>query len=110
MLTLLRKGQRNKNAIDNAYVPTVTSALATSSIVSNKWRITFNVPVMVKALPTDFTVNGAAPTAFTQDSPTQVTLTYSVNVAAGQAWIVPNGSNNIRTQSGGHVAAATGTF
>ena len=61
-------------------------------------------------LPVDFTVNGASPTAFTQDSPTQVTLTFAVGVATGQTWLVPANSPHVRTPTGGYVAAATGTF
>ena len=110
MLVAHRTKRRNRNALDPSNIPAGTPAAVTSSVPSNKWRMVFTNPVMVKALPTDFTVNGAAPTAYTQDSPTQVTLTFAVNVAAGQVWVVPANSPHIRTPSGGYVAAATGTF
>lgn len=110
MQVLHRTRSRNRNTLDPSNIPTGTTASATSSVASNKWRLVFNNPVQVKSLPTDFTVNGAPATAYTQDSPTQVTLTYAVNVAAGQAWVIPIGSKSIRTPSGGYVAAATGTF
>ena len=95
---------------DPSLLPLDTNAVATGSIVSNKWRLVFNNPVQVRDLPVDFTVNGASPTAYTQDSPVQVTLTYAVNVAAGQTWVVPSRSLNVRTPTVGFVAAATGTF
>lgn len=110
MKVVHRTRSRNRNTLDPSNIPGGTPAAAASSIASNKWRLIFNNAIMVKNLPTDFTVDGAAPTAVTQDSPTQVTLTYSINVAAGQTWVIPAGSGSVRTLTGGHVAAATGTF
>jgi len=110
MQVLHRTRSRNRNAFDPSNIPAGTRATVTSTVASNKWRLVFSNPVMVKTLPTDFTVNGAPATAYTQDSPTQVTLTYAVNVATGQTWVVPSGSASIRTPTGGYVAAATGTF
>ena len=96
--------------IDPSLLPLNTNAVATSTIVTNKWQIDLTNPVQVKNLPVDFTVNGAAPTAYVQNTPTRITLTYAVNVAAGQAWVIPSRSLNVRTPTGGFVAAATGTF
>src|SRR5262245_31199955 len=111
MSLLQRPTQRRKPPRrDPAYRPPVTYATATNSLVSTKWRLVFNVPVMVKSLPTASTVNGGAPTAVTQDSPTQITLTFAVAVAAEQTWVIPLNSKNIRTATGGFVANATGTF
>jgi hypothetical protein len=95
---------------DPSIQPEATTAVATSSTVSNKWQIDLSNPVNVVALPVEFTVNGAPPTAYVQDSPTRITLTYAVNVAAGQTWVIPDRSPNVRTPTGGFVAAATGTF
>ena len=110
MLVMQRSRQRNRNALDPSNIPAGTPATVTASIVATKWRLVFSNPVLVKALPVDFTVNGASPTAFTQDSPTQVTLTFAVGVATGQTWLVPANSPHVRTPTGGYVAAATGTF
>src|SRR6266480_493398 len=101
MQVLHRSKSRNRNAFDPSNIPGGTRATVTSAVASNKWRLTFTNPVQVKALPTDFTVNGAPATAYTQDSPTQVTLTYAVNVATGQTWVIPAGSVSIRTPTGG---------
>ena len=65
---------------------------------------------MVPALPTDFLVNGQPPISFVQNSPTRLTLTYTAPVATAQTWVIPNRSANVRTTTGGFVAAATGTF
>jgi len=45
--------------------------------------------------------------AFLRDG---ITLTYAVNVAAGQTYVIPAGSLYVRTGNGGMVAAAAGTF
>jgi hypothetical protein len=99
-----------RSRFDPSLPPLNTNATATNSIASNKWQMDFSNPVQVVSLPTDFTVNGAAPTAYVQSTPTRITLTYAVNVATGQSWVIPSRSLNVRTPTGGHVAAATGTF
>jgi hypothetical protein len=110
MLTLQRPRSRGRGSFDPSNVPSGLDAAAICSVASNKWRLVFDNPVLVKALPVDFTVSSAAPTAFTQESPTQITLTFAVNVAAGQTWRIAAKSAHVRTATGGHVAAATGTF
>ena len=109
MLTM-KHPQRNRNAVDRANIPAGTPATAACSIATSKWRLVFSNPVMVKALPVDFTVNGASPTAYSVDLPTQLTLTFAAPVATGQTWTIPAHSLNVRTPTGGYVAAATGTF
>jgi hypothetical protein len=110
MLTLQHPRARGRGNFDPSNIPSGIDATATCAVVTTKWRLVFDNPVLVKTLPVDFTVNSAAPTAFTQDSPTQVTLTYAVSVATGQTWRIPTRSPHVRTATGGHVAAATGTF
>ena len=87
-----------------------TPATATASVVATKWQIDFSAAVQVTQLPADFTVNGAAPISYVQNSPTRITLTYAVSVATGQTWVIPAHSLSVRTPTGGFVAAATGTF
>jgi hypothetical protein len=91
-------------------VPNGTQAVATSSLVTTKWQIDFNNAVVVLTLPTDFLVNGQPPISYVQNTPTRLTLTYTTPVATGQTWVIPNLSPNVRTSTGGFVAAATGTF
>ncbi len=111
MLTLASpRSRRRRGELDPSNMPFGVDAVATNSVVSTKWQLVFNNPVLVKALPVDFTVAGNAPTSFTQDSPTQVTLTYAAPVAIGQTWVSPQRSLHGRTRTGGFVAAATGTF
>jgi hypothetical protein len=92
------------------YNPGGTPAVATSTVVSTKWQLDFSAAVQVVALPTDFTVAGQPPVSFVQNSPTRVTLTFATSVATGQSYVIPSRSLNIRTATGGFVAAATGTF
>ena len=82
---------------------------ATAAINANKLRVTFSAPVVIKGIPA-ITVNGAAATAVAVNSATQIDLTYAVNVAAGQTWLAPGRCAGVRTESGGYVAASTGTF
>jgi hypothetical protein len=99
-----------KTRFDPSLLPVPTNAAATNSVVATKWQLDFTNPVQVIALPTDFTVNGQPATAYVQNTPTRITLTFAAPVAAGQTWIIPSRSPNVRTPTGGFVAAATGTF
>lgn len=92
------------------YSPGGTPAVAASSVAGAKWQLDFSAIVQVVALPTDFTVNGQPPVSCVQSSPTRLTLTFAVPVATGQSWAIPARSANVRTATGGYVAAATGTF
>lgn len=102
--------RRNRRVVSANGTPTYANATATNTVSANKWALAFNVPVIVNALPTDFKVTGASPTAVTITDNQHILLTYAVNVAAGQAFVIPTNSPNIRTASGGYVTAATGTF
>jgi hypothetical protein len=99
-----------RSRFDPSLLPSATNAVATSSVVSNKWQIDFSNPVQVVSLPTDYLVDGQPPVSYVENTPTRITLTYAVNVASGQEWIIPARSLNVRTPTGGYVAAATGTF
>jgi hypothetical protein len=110
MATLTALPRRHRNRFDPSMVPNGIQAVATSSVVTTKWQIDFNNAVVVLALPTDFTVAGQPPISYVQNSPTRLTLTFTTPVATGQTWLIPNRSANVRTQTGGFVAAATGTF
>jgi hypothetical protein len=102
-----RRNRRNKQISQGVTAGFITTV---NTVSANKWAIALSAPVSVVALPTDFTVNGAAPTAVTVTDPQHILLTYTVNVAAGQVYVIPAQSPNIRTQRGGFLAAATGTF
>ncbi len=99
-----------RTTFDPSLLPSATNAVATSTVVTTKWQIDFNNPVQVVSLPTDFLVAGQPPISYVQNTPTRITLTYAVSVATGQTWVIPVHSLNVRTPTGGYVAAATGTF
>ena len=61
---------------DPSLLPSATNAVATSSVVANKWQIDFSNPVQVVSLPTDFLVEGEPPISYVEDTPTRITLTY----------------------------------
>ena len=108
MATLTKR--KSPSRPNGFYAPGGTPAVATSAVVATKWQIDFSAAVSVNSLPVDFTVAGAAPVSFVQNTPTRITLTYAVAVATSQAWVIPAHSLNVRTLTGGFVAAATGTF
>ena len=87
-----------------------TFATTVNTVATNKWVVAFSVPVVVKGLPVDWKVNGASPTAVTIVDAQHITLTFTTNVATGQAYVIPAGSFYVRTHNGGMVAAAAGTF
>jgi hypothetical protein len=102
--------RRNRLTFDPSNRPAGTFATTVNTISANKWAVAFSVPVVVKALPTDWKVNGASPTAMTIVDAQHLLLTFAVNVAAGQTYMVPATSGSVRTANGGYVAAAAGTF
>ena len=110
MLAAAKSRRRNRFDMDPSNRQIGAFAVATSTVSANKWAIAFSVPVVVRSLPTDWKVNGAAPTAWTLVDPQHITLTFAVNVAAGQTYVIPPGSLSVRTSTGGIVAAAAGTF
>ena len=109
-MTTANKSRTRRSGYDPSLLPQTTTATATNSVVSTKWQMDFNNPVNVVALPVDFTVAGVAPISYVQNTPTRITLTFTTPVATGQSWVIPSRSLNVRTPTGGFVAAATGTF
>lgn len=109
-MTTANKTRTRRIGLDPAYLPGAANATATNSVASTKWQLDFNNPVNVVALPVDFTVAGVAPISYVQNNPTRITLTYTTPVATGQTWAIGSRSLNVRTPTGGFVAAATGTF
>lgn len=106
----INRHRRNRFKFDPSNRPAGTFATTVSTISANKWAVAFSVPVVVKALPADWKVNNASPTAVTVVDSQHITLTFAVNVAAGQTYSIPATSPNVRTSNGGYVAAAAGTF
>jgi len=109
-MSLTLASRRHPAGFDRAQLPLSTNAVATSGVAAGKWQIDFTNPVNVIALPVDFLVNGQPPTQFSQSTATRITLTYAAAVAAGQSWVIPSHSANLRTYTGGYAAAAAGTF
>jgi len=91
-------------------MPPRNAATATAALSTGKAVLTFGTAVIVKTLPASVTVQGVAPTAFTQDSPTQITLTYAAPVVTGNVLNWPANVAEVRTRDGGYIAAFTHTF
>jgi hypothetical protein len=101
--------RRNRRQIDPSQRPPVTNATGTPSVAATKLQLDFNLPMTITGTPA-ITVAGHLPTAVAINSATRITLTYATNVATGQAWVIPANDPSMRTQNGGYVAAASGTF
>lgn len=104
------QSRRNRRKVQANTAPTYANATATNTVSANKWALAFSVPVIVNTLPTDFKVAGASPTGYAITDNQHILLTFAVNVATGQTYVIPTNSPNIRTGTGGYVTAATGTF
>jgi hypothetical protein len=101
--------RRSRRQIDPSQRPPVTNAAGVPSIVATKLQLDFNLPMAITGTP-GIKVNNALPTAIAINSATRITLTYATNVAVGQTWAIPASDPSMRTQNGGYVAAASGTF
>lgn len=108
--------QRNRTRLTVSSSPPGAQISTSFSIVATKARLTFNVPVVVNALPLSITRQAAGsgpqllPTAFTVVSPTIVDLTYAASVVATDVITIPANVQEIRGTAGGFVAAAVHTF
>ncbi len=91
-------------------MPPRLSCTAAAALNSAKVVITFSTPVVVRDVPESVTVQGVAPTGYTLDTPTQITLTYADAVVTGNIINWPANVPEVRTRDGGYVAAFTHTF
>lgn len=105
-----RRNSRNRSAGDPSTPFRGADAVATCSIVATKARLTFTQPVQAIDLPLSITCQGLPPTAFTQVSPVIIDLDYAADVVATNVLVIPGNVPEIRTASGGYVAAQTHTF
>lgn len=110
MIARVNVHRRNRRNLQISQAPISANVAATNTVSANKWAVAFNIPVQVASLPTTWTVNGAAPTAITITDAQHILLTYAVNVAAGQTYVIPANSPFIRTARGGFVNAASAVF
>jgi hypothetical protein len=101
--------RRNPRQLDPSQRPALTYATGTPTVVATKLQLDLNVPITVVGTPA-IQVNGHLPTGVVVNGPTRLTLTYATAVATGQTWSIPANDPSMRTQNGGYVAAATGTF
>ena len=110
MIRARAKHRRNRRKMTpNAY-PAGTAAIAVPTIVATKARLTFDVPVVVSGLPISITDEGNPPTSVTVVSPTVVDLGYAAAVVSTDVLVIPGNVLQIRTSTGGFVAAASYTF
>lgn len=105
-----RINRRNRRALAANQIPPSLQATAAVTLNAGKMRLTSNLPLLVDGLPLGIKSDGASPTKVTVVSPTVLDLDFAVAPVAGKLWSIPAGCQELRTQHGGFVAAATGTF
>jgi hypothetical protein len=101
---------RNRRRIQPGGGTLPANATPASSIVATKWRLIFPVPVVIRGLPTTWTVQSVAPTSITQINSTTFDLGYAAAVVATNVGIIPAGSPFIRTTQGGFANGLSNTF
>lgn len=101
---------KHRTRLPNTYQPTAPVLTWAATIDDTKARITTNLPFSIAGLPTGITVQGEPPTAITQISPNVFDLTYAAPVVTGNVINVPAGTNQIRGNAGGVLAASGYTF
>lgn len=101
---------RHRTRLAPSYQPAAPALTWTAAIVATKARITTNLPFVISALPIGITVQGVAPTAITQITPTSFDLTYASSVVSTNVLVVPQNEYQIRGFAGGGLAAGTITF
>ena len=100
--------RRNRRQLDPSLPKPQVSAVVTPTVSTVTVTLTYNVPVVVVGTPA-FSVATVTVNSFTVISPTVVHLTLSAT-GAGKAWVQAADDPNVRTYTGGKVAAAAGTF
>ena len=105
--------RRNRRALQQSQGSLAAPVIATVTLGSQtpkQINVAFNEPVVVKGVPSLFKLVGASPTAVTVTDSTHITLAYQTPPATGQAYSFAALEPNIRSYSGGSVAATAGTF
>ena len=110
MTHVMTSHQIRRRPLGPQLLPPRLSTTATATLSTGKVVLTFGAPIIVRGLPVSITVQGVAPTAYTQDGPAQITLTYAAPVVTGNVLTWPADALEVRTRDGGYVAAFTHTF
>lgn len=116
MIKRATRHNRNRTALSFPNQPPGASATEVFSINGANARIVFSAPVVVRGLPVDITRQAAGagpqlpPTGYTVINGTTVDLTYAAAVVATDVLTIPGNIPEIRTTSGGPIAAAVWTF
>lgn len=105
--------RRNRRALQQSQgslAAPVIAVITLGSQTPKQINAAFNEPVVVKGVPALFKLAGVSPTAVTVTDSTHITLAYATPPAVGQSYAFAALEPNIRSYSGGSVAAAAGTF
>lgn len=116
MIKRATRHNRNRTALAFPNQPPGAAATEVFSISGSAARIVFSAPVVVRSLPVDITRQAAGagpqlpPTGYTVVNATTIDLAYAAPVVATDVLTIPGNIPEIRTTSGGPIAAAVWTF
>jgi hypothetical protein len=102
----------NRRKLGRGQYPSALGTQVTAAPSTNSVILTFARPVLYGGAAGGglaLTVGGRSVISATQNTPTQITVLMNGTVAT-LAWNFPGGQTNIRTQQGGTVDGASGTF
>lgn len=103
-----RRG-RNRRQVSINDQPIATNATLTITVSTTTVSVASNKPIVVKGIPTFFSVATVTVDSITVVDAQHFTLTLSAS-GAGKAWVLLANDPNIRTAQGGYANPAAGTF
>lgn len=103
------KHLRNRRTVDRGTPPIPRSATVTPTVSTTTVTLTFNAPMVWNGEIPGFTVAGSVINSVNPVSQTVFQLLLDAS-GAGDAWVYPANDPTFKTNSGGYVAAAAGTF
>lgn len=105
-----RRNRRSLQASQGSLAAPVIATVTLGAETPKQIHVAFGEPVVVKGIPALFKLAGNSPTAVTVTDSTHITLAYATPPATGQTYAFAALEPNIRSYSGGTVAAVAGTF
>lgn len=107
----------NRRAPDPSAAPSYTPVgLSSATVTGGKGRFVFTVPIVLNGTPqikAAATSGGAVTqtaTAVSVVNPTTIDLTYATGPVTGSGYTIPINDPAVRSNTGGFLAAASGTF
>jgi hypothetical protein len=105
-----KQNLRSRFQVDPSRLPLGTHARPTVSHNGAVLTLDFDNPVQLRSATLPIKVGALQVLLAVQLTPTRIEVTFSAPIAAGMAWEIPPQMADVRTPTGGYVAASAGTF